>query len=691
MKNSLTIIQYLSLLIFITISLSACQPNNVGGGATGGNNNNLAQSKNNRWGKNVNRNVKSIPIMFQWKFDDVSITEGGGYTLYDIAWHLVTITAERMDSPLESPITVNGLDFALVDNGDNRGEKVEIVDINCKTALLQKNGDSCSAYVRISYDITTGVDNPPLIKAQLVTGAYPEVAAQKIIYIKPYFQLPMADLRPVLPIESRYYKGANLANNPQEYRILSLKNISLEPFSIATLTSATNPAFSLMERQGTLDNDPYYGPYKQCSLSQNDKKGQVNQLASMESECILVYRANPIGTRTQEVDSITLTPDKRSTPPWTATTYQLIANYSNAKPIPDLIINGADMQIVKGSAHKSGTSMVMETDGELSSGKVTPSIYNFNYENIFYTFTPKFLNYNAPYFAEYGIPWLAYNTLNVDNNPAFYPGMKILTDASSTNPVTVGKVSEVLTTNSNALNRVEVGACGGAFASSAATITSKIELTKKGLMHLHMENGSNGLCGGWAGQILDLDVPFSGMQQQEIYRVNHHGCGGGNWDIGGWISIVGNGCRGNDCSYTVYVTAHHGGVGGQCQDTQTRGYNLNFKRPYVYTQLSQLANFTPSRDAMTYIGVYKQNLYASLGTQGGVVGISVYCERGGLYCKANGVYRNGLSSTNLLYNIGLGTGDVLYDTNVKFTRSDGYDLSGFEVKKEGGRNAKLSS
>lgn len=122
-----------------------------------------------------------------------------------------------------------------------------------------------------------------------------------------------------------------------------------------------------------------------------------------------------------------------------------------------------------------------------------------------------------------------------------------------------------------------VGACGGAHASSNAQVSVSEVLTNQGLIHFHVENDSSGHCGGGAPETYDNNLPTTGVQNLQIYRVDDPGCGndGDKWDMGGWVSINGS-CFGSFCSYTVSVSAHHGGGGGQCNETNTQTYNLNF-------------------------------------------------------------------------------------------------------------------
>lgn len=178
-----------------------------------------------------------------------------------------------------------------------------------------------------------------------------------------------------------------------------------------------------------------------------------------------------------------------------------------------------------------------------------------------------------------------------------------------------------------------------------------------------------------------INFPTNYTGDDVIYSVDDGGCGGNNWDMGGSVYIKLTPCNGDNCSVLVNVTAHHGGVGGQCQDTQTRSYTLNYSKPKMYTELSQLSNFTPFNidNPSMFAKQNKVNLSAMLGTQGGPIAQSITCPGRTMYCTANGLYSNGLSATNMSYNIGLNAGDMLMRGVVNFTPSDGYSLSDFII------------
>ena len=271
--------------------------------------------------------------------------------------------------------------------------------------------------------------------------------------------------------------------------------------------------------------------------------------------------------------------------------------------------------------------------------------------------------------APYNMPLYSGGVLNVADGSNIASGGKVLTDASSTNPVTVGAVNRMVNSSAYASGSTTTNACGGAWASSSAQITSNADLTQRGLVHLHMNNNSSGHCGNQAPAVFDADISVNGYSAT-VYNVHDSGCSGGNWDMGGIVSVSGNGCSGsNSCSYKVSVTASHGGVGGQCKDTQTRTFALNFTRPQIYLQLSGLANFNLQNPNPYFVGKGGQTQSATIGGQAVATSPIVICSGAGGCSLTNpdGVwYGNGLISTTMSYAVGLLSGDSLGQTCVNF-------------------------
>ena len=687
-----------SCLLFgvLLVIISGCNESSTQsvGGATNGSS---AYFK----GQNLASNPQDAHTNIQWSLDGLPVTTGRD--VHDMAWHLLTMT---VDKKMESkPIPVNGLQYAIYPIPiKDRGESVAIEDVNCKTAIFEKVGDSCSAYVRVTYDTSTGIDNPPVVQVQFAPNSYysESLNAMLTVSVKPLLTISQGDYRVILPIESKYYVGSALVSNPNQYQLINMKNISLPPLTITQISPIVNPTFTLINRQRADSSDPYYGPFSECSLTANPGLNQVNSLPNLDSECILVYKANNASTQTIETESVSLATDAYITSPWTMNTLELTANYVTGKPIPENTENGSSFTVTSGSAVNSGTSKIMTSNGTLSSGTIAPSSDPFNLVNISYNFIPNKLGA-----APYDIPYYQDGTLNVidpvysptSNNkptcpvgkmcpavepnpyePSIKPGQQILTDASSTNPITVGSVTAFASIGngtSSYSGNWNVGACGGA--SVTANVSISPEMGEFGpFAHLYMSNGSNGHCGGWGYANYDLNLSNDAMSQRTVFNLNDSGCAGGNWNMGGSVAISKPQCSGDNCSLIVSITANHGGVGGACQETKTIPYTLNYKAPKSYLQLYNFGNFHRQNTSPSVIGFYKQTLNATLGAQSAPVAQTVNCQ-GGHYCTASGLYSNGLSSTAMSYNINLDKGDTLKSGSVNFTRSEGYDLSSFLI------------
>ena len=656
-------------------------------------------------GQKLVGNEQSLPMDLRWSLDGMPINSTGR-TVNDMAWHLLTLTVVDQSQPLPTPVALKGLQFEIDPIPiNNRGESVAIEDINCDTALFQKNGDTCSAYIRVTYNTSTGIDNPPVIGVNVVTNAYPYLSGMLSIAVRPLLKMAQGDYRVVLPIESKYYVGSALVSNPNQYQIIDMKNISLPPLTITQISPINNTTFTLINRQSADGSDPYYGPFSQCSLTANPGLNQVNSLPNLDSECILIYKASNASTQTIESANVSLATDAYITSPWTINTLELTANYITGKPIPENIENGSSFIVTSGSAVNSGTSKVMTNKGTLSSGSITPSSDPFNLVNISYNFIPEKIGA-----APYGIPYYQDGVLNVIDpvysptsnekptcpvgkmcpavvqtpyEPSIKPGQQILTDASSTNPVTIGTVTAFASIGNGTgsySGNWNVGACGGASVTTNVSITP--EMGEFGpFAHLHMKNSSNGHCGGTGSANYDIDVPAGTLAQQTVFDLNDRGCAGGNWNMGGSVAISKPYCNsGNDtCVIVVSLTANHGGVGGQCQETKTQSFGLNYKNPKAYLQLYNLGNFHLQTTSPSIVGFYRQSSNATLGSQNGPIAQAVSCSYKDKVCTASGLYSNGLSSTSMSYNINLNGGDTLYNGNVNFTRSDGYDLSSFII------------
>ena len=119
----------------------------------------------------------------------------------------------------------------------------------------------------------------------------------------------------------------------------------------------------------------------------------------------------------------------------------------------------------------------------------------------------------------------------------------------------------------------EVTACGGAWTKACASVVPN----QGNLYTLKVFINSHGHCGGEAPVNWE-DYFFYGQQtiRKEIYGIDDTGCGGGNWDMGGWAYIEGGACSGGWCSYKISIVAKHGGVGSQCRETNETHFLFQF-------------------------------------------------------------------------------------------------------------------
>lgn len=673
-------------LVIGTAMLSSCDTNSIGN--TGSQVAPLDTAKLKQTA-NVS-GVGSAPMNVAWSIDGMQYSDAT-IDLRDTSRHLLTLTVVKVGEGIESPIRVNGLQYIFSPvPTDNRGESVLIQDINCNTADFMKVGDTCSAYMQIVYNQATGESNPPFMHVLFATNAYPTLSAIFAINDLPMYYNPTGTYRLILPAETDYYVGSAVVSSPSQYEMILMQNVATPPLTINKITSLTNPIFSLMNRTTAESNDPYYGQHQQCSLTANLSIGQKNQLESRDSECILVYKAAPTGTKSTESDTVEVETDAILTypRPLGLNVYNLTANYVTGVPIPEYDINGSSFQVISGTTQANGDgSMYMATDGVLSSGEVMPSNNSFNAVNISYNFAPIWLvsGYSS-LAAPYGIAFYQNGVINIANQEnndytlRLVSGDQIITDGSSTNPVTVGKITQLVPASSSGESHVDVNACGGAGAWATASITSSVDLTHKGMVHLYMQGAGNGACGSWSTNTLNNDIPLTGYSQT-VYSRDDQGCGGNQWDMGANVWIDTGLCNGDDCSYTLHVHASHGGGSGQCHDSQDRSVLLKFKRPQIYMQLSDLTNFTYNGELYpTYIA--KSNsagtINAYIGDQGGLVTQNIICENGRDYCSSQSYYSNGLTSNNMYYTISLKAGALFYGSVLNFNRSD-YDISGFTM------------
>lgn len=292
----------------------------------------------------------------------------------------------------------------------------------------------------------------------------------------------------------------------------------------------------------------------------------------------------------------------------------------------------------------------------------TSNVFNtnapFDGVNVSYQFEPTKL---APGRVSIGyIPFYEFSggdTLNIAANQNIQPGSQVITDASTTNPVTVGSVTPTVIPGSSANSGEErVTTCGGAETVSQAQLISTVGLTSQGLIHLHMYNSSNGACANWVPQIFDQDLPIGGGYEKTVYYQQQTGCGNifDKWYIGGTVTIKGNSCPSDavNCSIFVTLNAIHGGEAKQCNHSRAKSYALFFNRPELFSKLSNLSNFHLQTINPSFVGYGDQSLTVSMNNANVPIGQPpITCPVGDWCTSANAPnlwYTNGWSGNRTM-------------------------------------------
>lgn len=247
----------------------------------------------------------------------------------DMGWHLLTLTVSSAP-PKQAPIPVQGV-WATVGSPENPaidGEVVTVQDINCVGAAFSQVGQTCSAYVKVSYDHTTYPTAQPIVTVNLAPNNYDNlpIMIQPHDWIKP--QTTVGIYRPIHSFEAQYYSGSTVKANPTQYRMLLMQNGSLASISVNNLTPPSNPIFTALHRTTSTNSDPIYGKWSECALTANSGLNQVATLPNLNSSCILVYQAASTSSAPTQTTDLTVGTSASTTFPYNATSYTLDATYS---------------------------------------------------------------------------------------------------------------------------------------------------------------------------------------------------------------------------------------------------------------------------------------------------------------------------------------------------------------------------
>lgn len=338
MKN---LIQFGSLIIFSSIFIYGC--NNAGSSTT------ATQSSS-----SITRSSSKPVVLFDhatasqtepeqtldtlWTIDGEN-TSVARSTLKDLGWHLITVTVIKTDA-LTTPVAVKGLRGIISPKPPiDLGQKIDIKDINCESAIFGKVGDSCSAYFRFDYNHLNNQvgDEGIQFPAEIGANSYPKIPGTVTLDRNINPNSLVADVRTISPVESAYYSGLNVATNSNLYHIAFIQNGLYNPINITSFATSDNPVFTLINRTTGDDNDPVYGSYAQCTASSNPLLKQVNSLINLNDSCLLIYKAAENGNNLVEELQITANTNAHySFPRQTATlkqSYTPICNNANEPTI----------------------------------------------------------------------------------------------------------------------------------------------------------------------------------------------------------------------------------------------------------------------------------------------------------------------------------------------------------------------
>lgn len=627
----------LSFCLFITsVMISSC-------------NNNLGRGENSTPSNEKLLKSSQAPQMtmnMKWYIDGAEAPQGANPSLKDTLWHLVTMTVSYTDETTK-PTAVEGLFAAIYPKpAVDVGQKIEVQDINCKTAIFSKVGDSCSAYFRLTYDTTKTVDRVVFpVEIEPDSNIMPGLLSFTTSY---YPDMSEGIYRAVSKLEDKYYSGSQISGNRNNYSILLMQNGNLKPIKITTLDTPANPVFTIIHRTA-LGNDPYYGSWAECSLRDNASLNQVSHLDKQGDTCLVIYKASSSGTRTQESDVIKVATDAIAFTPADANKFYLIANYATGKPLPPAALTqpSGSLQEPMPFNNIDMSYTIRAINGGLNSA------------NLMSIDKDKFI--------------AKYNTLNVS------PGTRILTNVTSA-PVTIGSVNNVIDTVSRSGQKQAFAPNNTTTANWTLYIDTNLFFKNQIQLTSYVDGQGWWRCGMHDdnhGGTINLPI---GIIQNDIQlgRGQHWGCD--CWDaISEDDLLAGSGCNGTTCTYNFKVYAQHNQCDGGNHGEDTQYYQISFPKPQAYTILSNFSPSLPNTPLVNSFAIGGQSLSVNIGGQSGLVNQSYSYQGAPSTYTVSGKYSNGLSSNNMSYNITLNPGDIFLGGVVNFTRSSGYDLSDFNL------------
>lgn len=262
-----------------------------------------------------------------WTIDNASINIAQSQ-LKDLGWHLITVSVTKTDERTKTT-PVNGLKAIIYPKPPfDHGQRVEIKDINCDSAIFSKVGDSCSAYFKFDYDHISNESNNLAIDfpVEIGSNSYPQIPGTVSLNSKVNPSSIVSDIRLIDPIESSYYNGNVIITNPKSYHIAIIQNGLYNPINIASIATSYNPVFTLINRTTNDDNDPIYGKYNECSGTSNQTLHQVNTLTNLNDACLLIYTAAESSSSAQE--KLLVTPSTNANSSFPEQTFTVIQEYT---------------------------------------------------------------------------------------------------------------------------------------------------------------------------------------------------------------------------------------------------------------------------------------------------------------------------------------------------------------------------
>ena len=652
------LLKMLSLLCVTASSILICACN--GGSSSSG----VAAGASSLSKLKLNNSIKAADIDAVWAVDSIVTENSLNASLRDMGWHLVTLTVSRVGDKI-SPVAVGGLIAGIYPRpAPNLGQAIEVQDINCNTAIFGKVGDSCSAYFRLKYDLSKGKNKPVLFPVQMAPKSN-DLSQLLSFTAKVEPTISIAGYRFAIRAEEQYFSAIDIAAQKYRYQILLITNGDLLPINITTLQQPTNPSFQVVHRRTNNDNDPYYGSHSECSLTANSDFKQTNQLVNLLDSCIVIYQSALTSNVAKAVGELQIATDARYFFPSWGNKFQLSANYTNANPELPQTIYGSQMNIVSGNAHPSGSAMVMDSAGSLE--YTAPTKNQVNAVTLDEIVRP------APsYGAQFALGQFG-GTLYYDPYagqqplPLNYP-LFVTSNASTVTQTSVTRNGEV-TPN----NQVYSANIDGACPVHASVRIEKGAFRNGGYANATVYYAYNGLA-QTINEWVNTNVNSSARLAYQEKRSNT------------WTNVLignytGNGCKslgmgGGTCNVIFSSTGRFYNLGEPNPRACDQQVKINF--PYPDYRNYQILS-TPIAQAIAYVGNGGQSYQAVIGTTMPISYTPNYQVNG---AAGNGVllanYRlTAYPARHVKYRINLNAGDIFYQTNLGFARSEGYDLVDF--------------